>query len=61
MVPVRDQYGDNVVLEDDALRLVALHQETLIALQIVLRTGAFEAGTYVRSDSWLTDWKRINP
>lgn len=35
-----------------------LHDETPRALQIVLRTGAFEPGKYVTSATWLTDWTK---
>lgn len=34
-----------------------LHEETLIALQVALRTGTFQVGTYVRGDSYTLDWE----
>lgn len=36
-----------------------LHGETTVALQIVLRLGTFETGTYERSQRWEDDWKAV--
>lgn len=36
-----------------------LHDETRMALQIVLRTGSFEPGTFV-ADDYSQNWKRID-
>ena len=40
-------------------RLTQLHQETQTVLQIILRTGRMEAGTYVKSSRWSVDWHRV--
>ncbi len=39
-------------------RYAALHRETEVALQIVLKTGSFEPGTYIR-DSYQQNWRRV--
>jgi hypothetical protein len=43
---------------DAEWRLVRLHVETAIALQIGLATGEFRAGQYVRGNEWNDNWKR---
>lgn len=37
-------------------RAELIHSQTQIALQIILIMGKFEAGNYVRDDSW-SEWK----
>ena len=37
-----------------------IHAETETALQIALLTGEFKVGTYIRSKSWLDDWKLMS-
>lgn len=36
-----------------------IHEETLIALQIVLRTGSFATGTYTRPDVYGSKWEPV--
>lgn len=36
-----------------------IHEETLIALQIVLRTGSFATGTYTRPDVYGSEWELV--
>lgn len=36
----------------------ALHESMQTALQIILRTGSFAAGRYVRQDLWSSEWRR---
>jgi hypothetical protein len=47
---------------DAEWRLLRLHVETAIALQIALATGEFRAGSYVRYDEMLSPchWRRID-
>lgn len=47
------QFHDEIVE-----RYLKLHRETEIALQIILSTGKFKAGTY-ESESWTNDWKLV--
>ena len=53
-VPVNDAGYPS---EADCRRLRAIHRETELALEIILVTGQFTPGTYVRTEAWLTDWK----
>lgn len=39
-------------------RLVRLHVETAIALQIGLATGEFRSGRYMRGNDWDGNWTR---
>lgn len=41
-------------------RMAALHRETELALQVVLATGAFEPGDYVRKQYSAGGWRRAN-
>lgn len=40
--------------------LTQLHQETAVALQVILKTGKFKATTY-RCDKFTQDWREYNP
>lgn len=55
-VELPEDAGSIVVTQE----LTRLHAETKTALQIVLGTGRFEPGTYVRSHTWSRDW-RLRP
>src|SRR5258708_23718124 len=39
-------------------RFTRLHVETMVALQIVLATGEFRPGRYLREAPWGIDWQR---
>jgi hypothetical protein len=43
----------------DEARAAKIHEETETALQIVLRTGSFTPGTYVRDLPW-DDWTLVS-
>lgn len=48
-------------MEDNADRLRTVHEETEIALQIVLITGQMQPGRYVRSSSYdRRGWKQVS-
>lgn len=40
-------------------QLLALHRETATALEIILRTGSFDPGTYVTTTPYSSDWRRL--
>jgi hypothetical protein len=46
------------VTDEAAERFTRLHVETMVALQIVLATGAFRPGHYRRGAPWSLDWQR---
>ena len=46
------------VTDEAAARFTRLHVETMVALQIVLRTGEFRPGRYRRATWWGMDWQR---
>lgn len=46
---------DKEFSDDEKAEMLKLHQETEMALQIVLRTGAFTPGVYV-ADKYRRDW-----
>lgn len=56
--------GDNAAIgayeQANEEKFMELHRETQTVLDIVLRTGAFQTGTYERSDPWAHDWKRLD-
>lgn len=57
--PEGDEYGDADELSSGQREeLLRLHRETETALQIVLATGAFEAGLYEASP-YRIDWRRL--
>jgi hypothetical protein len=57
--PAGDEYGDAEELSrDQREELLRLHRETETALQIVLVTGAFEAGEYEASP-YRIDWRKV--
>lgn len=45
--------------QQERARLEKLHRETRVALQIVLRTGSFEPGTY-ECREYHEDWQRVD-
>ncbi len=47
--------------DEDRARLRVRHLETQTALEIILRTGTFQTGTYRRSDGWSRDWELVPP
>ena len=48
-------------LREDAYdRYLRLDVEAAIALQIVLATGAFRPGRYIRTDTWGNDWTQAS-
>lgn len=53
---VAEILGIELIDDDDAAidRLLAIHKETAIALQIILCTGCFEPGDYVRPELYDT-------
>lgn len=55
---VEDQWGQKVVLKEDADRFRALHEELDTALQIVLTTGCFEPGEYI-ADDYHRNWRAL--
>lgn len=44
--------------EEQRERYAAIHRETEVALQIVLATGSFDPGTYIR-ESYRQNWRRV--
>jgi hypothetical protein len=50
--------GESNPLPEAEWRLLRLHVETAVVLQIALATGEFRPGRYVREGSWHTSWKR---
>lgn len=51
--------GDELSEEQEA-RMLRLHRETAIALQVVLVTGAFEPGVYVKTEEYDDHaWERV--
>ena len=47
--------------EDQEETLLRLHRETEVALQIVLVTGKFEIGNYVKRNTWdATSWEKVS-
>ena len=52
-----DWDGEKIHSLQQVKAMYVLHLETQLALQIVLRTGKFETGKYVRKGSW-DDWKK---
>jgi len=46
------------VTPEAAERLMRLHVETVVALQIVLATGEFRPGRYRRAAVWTVGWRR---
>lgn len=40
-------------------QLEAIHKQTHVALEIILATGTFTPGEYVRYDIYTTDWKLV--
>jgi hypothetical protein len=52
-----NDYRDNWT--DFPQRAETIHRETQTALQIVLSCKTFEPGKFVRSETWTTDWKRV--
>ena len=53
-----DRDGDPWWSDETEAKAVQLHKETETALQIVLRTGAFEPGHY-EADDYDTNWRRV--
>lgn len=53
---------DDDLTDAQRTRALALHDETEVALQIVLTTGAFEPGDYRRTDQYRRNsWVRVSP
>lgn len=59
-VPEGDDAALGAYEQEHAEALMRAHRETFKALDIVLATGQFTAGTYRRSDPWARDWKLID-
>ena len=52
--------GDIDFTENQYILMDKLHQETAIALQIILSTGKFKIGTYVKKDEYDTrSWYKV--
>ena len=54
---VENRNGADLTVEQEEMAM-RLHSETEIALQVVLKTGEFRPGRYVRSKPWERDWRR---
>lgn len=50
--------GTNVLGDNDRTMLRALHESTREALQVVLSSGSFEPGEYVRQRYGRSPWRR---
>jgi hypothetical protein len=53
--------GERVLGDRQVERALELHRETATALEVVLRAGSFEPGTYVTTDRYSRDWHRRHP
>ena len=53
-----DRDGETHISAEVADRCNKLHSETPIALQIVLSTGVFEPGLYLRTTPYGKNWKK---
>jgi hypothetical protein len=52
---------DKSLTDDDEVRLLELHQQTMTALQIVLVTGEFRPGQYRLRDIYdRRSWERVS-
>lgn len=57
---VEDRRGERDWTKEQAERARVLHEDTETALQIVLATGAFAAGTYRRQERYdARSWQRV--
>lgn len=58
-IPDRDEAALGAYEQAHEEEFLRIHKETFEAMDIVLRTGQFKAGTYRRSDPWAHDWTLV--